>query len=845
MSHDTMRALLEATLAERYRIEGEAGAGGMATVYVARDIRHGRRVAIKVLHPELSAMLGGDRFLAEIKTTAALQHPHILPLFDSGSADGHLYYVMPFVEGETLRVRLTRETQLPIADAVGIARQVASALEHAHRRGVVHRDIKPENILLQDGQALVADFGIALAVQSAGGQRMTQTGLSLGTPQYMSPEQAMGEREITARSDVYALGAITYEMLVGEPPFTGPTTQSIVARVMTEEPRPLVAQRKSIPPAVEAAVLTALEKLPADRFGSAAGFSAALDGRAPAGAAPRAAAPPRGAVRRAAPWVVAIVALAAGLVGGRTLAAPGASSVRYTQKTFSEMVISLARYSPDGRTLLFSAGPQDRPPELFVIRPDYLEPQPLAQQQLHLLSVSSQGELAVLTRPVNVVFKIMRGTLARMPIGGGAPRDLVEGVRDAAWTPDGAGLAIIRDVGGADRLEYPIGTVLAQTAGWFSDPRFSPDGRQVAFLEHPWKWDDRGTIHLVDLAGKRTVLDTTEYSRITGVAWARDGREVYFSAKTPSAHQAVILGIRPGGSPREVLNGAGDLHVQDVAPDGRWLVTREVTTQQLLVQTPADSAPRPAGWLDFPFSPVISRDGALVAFGEASTESGVNYSVMMRDTKGGRAVRLGEGYPLEFSRDHASVLAIVPLRPGRLVIYPTGAGTERVVPTAGMMTLDVGGWAHDERSVWYCGNAAGKGRTCQLKALAGGAPVRYHPGALGPSPDGRFALVGSRGHWLLVSPSTGDTIRAVPGTTAADVPHRWGPDGRSIWVGRAGVVEALDLSSGARTRLASDPSVARATSGVSKGLVLADDPGTRAFLPARVASELFEVKGPR
>ncbi|MDB4879753.1 MAG: protein kinase, partial [Gemmatimonadetes bacterium] len=293
MSHDTMRALLEATLAERYRIEGEAGAGGMATVYVARDIRHGRRVAIKVLHPELSAMLGGDRFLAEIKTTAALQHPHILPLFDSGSADGHLYYVMPFVEGETLRVRLTRETQLPIADAVGIARQVASALEHAHRRGVVHRDIKPENILLQDGQALVADFGIALAVQSAGGQRMTQTGLSLGTPQYMSPEQAMGEREITARSDVYALGAITYEMLVGEPPFTGPTTQSIVARVMTEEPRPLVAQRKSIPPAVEAAVLTALEKLPADRFGSAAGFSAALDGRAPAGAAPRAAAPPR------------------------------------------------------------------------------------------------------------------------------------------------------------------------------------------------------------------------------------------------------------------------------------------------------------------------------------------------------------------------------------------------------------------------------------------------------------------------------------------------------------------------------------------------------------------------
>jgi eukaryotic-like serine/threonine-protein kinase len=200
---------LQAAVADRYRLDRELGAGGMATVYLAHDVRHGRPVALKLLRPELAAVIGAERFLAEIRTTANLQHPHILPLFDSGEADGFLFYVMPFVEGESLRDRLTREKQLPVGDAVRIAGEVASALDYAHRHGVIHRDIKPENILLHDGQALVADFGIALAASKAGSTRMTETGMSLGTPHYMSPEQAMGEREIGPRSDVYALGAIT------------------------------------------------------------------------------------------------------------------------------------------------------------------------------------------------------------------------------------------------------------------------------------------------------------------------------------------------------------------------------------------------------------------------------------------------------------------------------------------------------------------------------------------------------------------------------------------------------------------------------------------------------------
>ncbi len=268
---------LTAALSDRYRIERELGQGGMATVYLAEDLKHKRKVALKVLKPELAAVLGAERFVQEITTTAALQHPHILPLFDSGTADGFLFYVMPFIDGETLRARLERERQLPVPDAVRITREVASALDYAHRHDVIHRDIKPENILLHDGQAIVADFGIALAVQTAGGPRMTQTGLSLGTPQYMSPEQAMGERAIDARSDVYALGAVSYEMLTGEPPFTGPTVQAIVAKVLNSEPEPISTIRKAVPLHIAAAVHTAIEKLPADRYASAAAFVQALD----------------------------------------------------------------------------------------------------------------------------------------------------------------------------------------------------------------------------------------------------------------------------------------------------------------------------------------------------------------------------------------------------------------------------------------------------------------------------------------------------------------------------------------------------------------------------------------
>ncbi|MGK2963358.1 MAG: protein kinase domain-containing protein, partial [Gemmatimonadaceae bacterium] len=387
MSHPPDR--LREVLSDRYEIERELGAGGMATVYLARDLRHDRMVAIKVLRPELAAVIGADRFLAEIRTTANLQHPHILPLFESGQADSFLFYVMPFVEGESLRDRLQREKQLPVGEAVRIAKEVASALDYAHRHGVIHRDIKPENILIHDGQALVADFGIALAASKAGGGRMTETGMSLGTPHYMSPEQAMGEREITARSDVYALGAITYEMLSGEPPFTGPTAQAIVAKVMTEEPRALHLARKTIPEEVEDAVRRALEKLPADRFESAAEFAAALT--QPAVATGKRTASGRTTAKRGRlePWrdwrvlaAAAALLLVGGAAGWTSRPAPETSRpvARFripVPEGISPVPANVLALSPDGSAIVYAGrtGTGDR--QLYIRRLDALVSNPI------------------------------------------------------------------------------------------------------------------------------------------------------------------------------------------------------------------------------------------------------------------------------------------------------------------------------------------------------------------------------------------------------------------------------------------------------------------------------------
>ncbi|HEY9506745.1 MAG TPA: protein kinase [Gemmatimonadales bacterium] len=426
-------------------IEGELGQGGMATVYLAQDLRHEREVAIKVLHPDLGAVLGSERFLSEIKTTARLQHPHILPLLDSGAADGLLYYVMPYVRGETLRARLARERQLPMEDALRIAREVADALGAAHALGIIPRDIKPENILLQGGHALVADFGIALAVQHAGGARMTQTGLSLGTPQYMSPEQAMGERAVDARSDIYALGAVTYEMLTGDPPFTGATVQAIIAKALTERPVPPSTVRDTVPPAVEQAVLRALAKLPADRFGTAVEFVAALRADAPITTV-RTALAPGEKVRRTAQLAfagmmsAALFGLGGWLLGRSTGEAPAIamSATRFVldQRPGERTPVIIGKVfalSPDGSTMVYVASMGGRTQQLYRRRFDELE---------SVAIPGTAGATDPAFSPDGKWLAFFTGArLVKLPLEGGTPFELapVPGAisRGLAWAGNG------------------------------------------------------------------------------------------------------------------------------------------------------------------------------------------------------------------------------------------------------------------------------------------------------------------------------------------------------------------------------------------------------------------------
>jgi tRNA A-37 threonylcarbamoyl transferase component Bud32 len=374
---------LSNALADRYRIERQLGQGGMATVYLAQDLKHDRKVALKVLKPELAAVLGAERFVIEIKTTAALQHPHILPLFDSGTAHGFLYYVMPFIDGETLRSKLNRETQLGIDEAVRVTTQVADALDYAHRHGVIHRDIKPENILLHDGRPMVADFGIALAVSAAAGGRMTETGLSLGTPHYMSPEQATAEKEITGRSDIYSLASVLYEMLTGNPPHTGASAQQIIMKIIAEPAEAVTRFRKSVPPNVAEAIGRALEKLPADRFETAAAFSAALSSESFTSRVARArvdADASRGWKERTAIPALALAAILAVMIAVLVWRRPAPPPLsRYEVdlpdgKRVGSTQWSPMATSPDGSKLVY-VGENGR---LFIRSRDQLEPMELA-----------------------------------------------------------------------------------------------------------------------------------------------------------------------------------------------------------------------------------------------------------------------------------------------------------------------------------------------------------------------------------------------------------------------------------------------------------------------------------
>jgi eukaryotic-like serine/threonine-protein kinase len=572
-----LRTRLAAALDARYALGEQIGEGGMATVFLARDLRHDRQVALKVLKPDLGAVLGGERFLAEIRVTANLQHPNLLSLFDSGQADGLLYYVMPFVRGESLRARLEREKQLPVDEALRIAKTIAGALEHAHRAGVIHRDLKPENVLLQDGQPLLADFGIALAVSNAGGQRVTQTGLSLGTPQYMSPEQATGDRAIDARSDLYSLGAIVYEMLAGEPPHAGSTAQAVIAKLVTEEPRPLRQLRKAVPETVERAVRCALEKLPADRFASAREFADALEGRHSSLPVYAAATPERG---RATRWTRTLLPLgAAGLLGaaagGWMLRDGGAPvpgvTVRYPllPPLPGQFITGKFAVSPDGGLVVFAA--QDTATgvsRLFLRRAEVTEARPLEGTDGALgPAFSPDGAHVVFVRGREVrKLRLADGnvsTMARvnvMGVGGPGAPTLSWAVPEQLVMSVGGRLYTIAADGGTP-VQLPIPDSLRQLSHIL--PIALPDGRTVVFTN----W--RGAGFSAQLA--KVDLETRRFSDlgIVGVVAVgyMDGHLLYLSEA--GSLMAVPMALRAGTATGKPVTVLTDLLPSETILDGQ------------------------------------------------------------------------------------------------------------------------------------------------------------------------------------------------------------------------------------------------------------------------------------
>jgi len=517
---------LNTALAGRYAIDHLVGEGGMATVYLARDVKHGRKVALKVLKPDLGAIVGEDRFLAEIQVTANLQHPNLLPLFDSGAAHSLLFYVMPFVEGESLRARLDREKQLSIDDAIRIATAVASALDYAHRQGVIHRDLKPENILLHDGNPLVADFGIALAVSNAGGSRITQTGLSLGTPMYMSPEQATGDRAIDARTDIYSLGALTYEMLTGEPPHTGSTSQAIIARVLTEKPRSIRASRPSVPVHVAATVEKALEKLPADRWATAREFSEALSGARPvtvsASDAARAAAPTAGSsrvrAREAIAWLLAASGVAAvAYVATRHELVPVAArliaelpdSLRMPASPFTHVAISA-----DGRRLAVVGGKGGSPSMVYVRSLDDPVFEPVrGSEGAGSVALSRDGEW--------VAFAVQPRKVLKLPIRGGTPELVADSAIAPSWGDSGAlvlldGNAIVlAPADGSKPRRLPVLDPADRTGAYdYDSPSLLPGGGDVLVSQSsqsPSGADDRKLVLVSTTDGHVTDLNMSGF----------------------------------------------------------------------------------------------------------------------------------------------------------------------------------------------------------------------------------------------------------------------------------------------------------------------------------------------
>jgi dipeptidyl aminopeptidase/acylaminoacyl peptidase len=829
----------------------------MGEVYRARDTRLSRDVAVKVLPASFATDAERlRRFEQEARATGQLNHPNILAVYDTGDHEGAPYVMSELLEGQTLRERVAGGP-LPVRKAVEIGAQIARGLAAAHDKGIVHRDLKPENVFVtNDGRVKILDFGLAKLTQAESGAsesptevRATDAGAVLGTAGYMSPEQVRAQ-PVDHRSDIFSFGAVLYEMLAGQRAFRGGSAVETMNAILKEDPPELSQTSRSLPPALERIVSHCLEKNAAERFQSARDIAFDLEqlsGSATSYSTTALAAKRRLPGLRTVALGLAAVALAAlAFVAGRRGSTH--SLPEFRPITFQRGLVAASRFARDGQTVVYTAVWPGTRRNIYTAQPGSPESRSLDLENAQLIGVSRSGELAVL---------LERGsgpgrTLARLPMGGGAPRDVAERVVRADWGPDGTSLAVVRMEAGRNRLEFPIGKPLYE-AVYLDNVRVSPRGDLVAFTDHPLAGDNRGEVAVVDLAGKKRTL-SPGWSDIRGLAWSPDGREVWFTA-TRMGIELNLWAVTPDGRERQVYRAPGSMQIQDSLPDGRVLLVVGRARPRLVGRAPGESQDRDLSWLDWGWAADLSADGRSFLFGEQGEGAGLEYSAYIRGTNGSAPVLLGKGAAFSISPDGRRVLVASLTSPAHLVLLPTGAGDPKPLPPGSVAQFHWGSFFPDGQRIAFTGNEAGKGPRLFVQDLAGGDPKPLSPEGTGAfegncvSSDGAF-LAASSDAGLALYPTAGGEPRPVKGAVPGDEPLRFSGDGRFLyaWNARAdgrrtAKVFRLDLAKGTREPWKELAPSGASTSGGINALTIAPDVGAYAYTYAEAMTTLYEVRG--